>query len=61
MHQCVGKRRISMLGFALSYPATQTIRIIICTTAIMEVAKGMRFVSELNRTIDHEALHAAHY
>ena len=48
-------------GFALSYPATQTIRVIICTNAIMEVAKGMRFVSELNRTVDHEALHAAQF
>ena len=48
-------------GFALSYPATQRIRVIICTNAIMEVAKGMRFVSELNRTIDHEALHAAQF
>ena len=48
-------------GFALSVPSTQTISVIICTNAIMEVAKGMRFVSELNRTIDHEALHAAQF
>ena len=48
-------------GFALSVPSTQTISVIICTNAIMEVAKGMAFVRELNVTIDHEALHAAQF
>jgi len=55
------ERKNEYAGFTISIPSTQEIEVIICTNAIMEVAKGMRFVSELNRTIDHEALHAAQF
>jgi len=48
-------------GFTLSTPSTQTIEVIICTDAINEHAKGYRYKLELNRTVDHEALHAAQF
>ena len=55
------KEKNRYAGFTLSTPSTKHIEIIICTNAIMEHAKGMRFPRELNKTIDHEALHAAQF
>ena len=48
-------------GFALSTPSLQMIEVIICTDAIAEHSSRPRFILELNRTIDHEALHAAQF
>jgi len=55
------ERKNNFAGFTLSTPDIKHIEVIICTHAIMEYAKGMRFPVELNRTIDHEALHAAQF
>ena len=53
------ERQHRYAGFALSTPSLQTIEVIICTDAIAEHSSRPRFILELNRTIDHEALHAA--
>jgi len=55
------ERKNKYAGFALSTPSDEMIEVIICTNAIMEHSRGSRFVIELNRTIDHEALHAAQF
>jgi len=48
-------------GFTISTPYNETIKVIICTDALNEHAKGYRYKLELNRTVDHEALHAAQF
>ena len=48
-------------GFTLSRPSTQFIEVIICTDAIKQHMPGPRSAIEINRTVDHEALHAAQF
>ena len=48
-------------GFTYSIPSTQTIEIVICTEVIKEHFSGARAIMEINRTVDHEALHAAQF
>ena len=48
-------------GFTLSTPSTQFIEVIICTDAIKKHMPGPRSAIEINRTVDHEALHAAQF
>tara|TARA_B100001758_G_scaffold3769_1_gene2948 strand:+ start:628 stop:1011 length:384 start_codon:yes stop_codon:yes gene_type:complete len=55
------ERNNQFAGFTLSTPSTQYIEVIICTDAILEHMKGVRGALEVNRTVDHEALHAAQF
>ena len=55
------KRNDQFAGFTLSTPSTQYIEVIICTDAIKQHMPGPRFAIEINRTVDHEALHAAQF
>ena len=48
-------------GFTFSIPSTQTIEIVICTEVIKEHFSGALAIMEINRTVDHEALHAAQF
>ena len=48
-------------GFTFSIPSTQTIEIVICTEVLKEHFSGARAIVEINRTVDHEALHAAQF
>jgi len=55
------ERNNQFAGFTLSTPSTQYIEVIICTDAILEHMSGVRGALEVNRTVDHEALHAAQF
>ena len=56
------ERNNNFAGFTLSTPSTQFIEVIICTDAIMKHSKNrVRSMIEINRTVDHEALHAAQF
>ena len=54
-------RKNKYAGFTLSTPSTQFIEVIICTDAIKKHMPGPRSAIEINRTVDHEALHAAQF
>ena len=54
-------RNNKFAGFTLSRPSTQFIEVIICTDAIKQHMKGPKSAIEINRTVDHEALHAAQF
>jgi len=54
-------RKNNYAGFTLSTPGTQFIEVIICTDAIKKHMPGPRSAIEINRTVDHEALHAAQF
>jgi hypothetical protein len=54
-------RKNNYAGFTLSTPSTQFIEVIICTDAIKKHMPGPRSAIEINRTVDHEALHAAQF
>jgi len=56
------KRNDQFAGFTLSTPSTQFIEVIICTDSIMKhTISRVRSMIEINRTVDHEALHAAQF
>ena len=56
------ERNDNFAGFTLSTPSTQFIEVIICTDAIVKhTISKVRTTLEINRTVDHEALHAAQY
>lgn len=55
------ERNNKFAGFTLATPSTQYIEVIICTDAILEHMSGVRGALEVNRTVDHEALHAAQF
>ena len=55
------ERNNQFAGFTLSTPSTEYIEVIICTDAILEHMSGVRGALEINRTVDHEALHAAQF
>ena len=55
------ERNNQFAGFTLSTPSTEYIEVIICTDAILEHMSGVRGALEVNRTVDHEALHAAQF
>ena len=55
------ERNNQFAGFTLSTPSTQYIEVIICTDAIKQHMPGPRSAIEINRTVDHEALHAAQF
>ena len=56
------ERNDNFAGFTLSTPSTQFIEVIICTDAIVKhTISKVRTTLEINRTIDHEALHAAQF
>ena len=55
------ERNNQFAGFTLSTPSTQYIEVIICTDSILEHMSGVRGALEVNRTVDHEALHAAQF
>ena len=56
------ERNNNFAGFTLSTPSTQFIEVIICTDAIVKhTISKVRTTLEINRTIDHEALHAAQF
>lgn len=56
------ERNNNFAGFTLSTPSTQFIEVIICTDAITKHSRNMvRSMIEINRTVDHEALHAAQF
>jgi len=54
-------RKNKYAGFTLSTPGTGFIEVIICTDAIKKHMPGPRSAIEINRTVDHEALHAAQF
>ena len=55
------ERNNNFAGFTLSTPSTEFIEVIICTDAILEHISGVRGSLEVNRTVDHEGLHAAQF
>ena len=56
------ERNDNFAGFTLSTPSTQFIEVIICTDAIVKhTISKVRTTLEINRTVDHEALHAAQF
>lgn len=56
------ERNDNYAGFTLSTPSTQFIEVIICTDAIVKhTISEVRTTLEINRTVDHEALHAAQF
>jgi hypothetical protein len=56
------QRQNQFAGFTLSNPTTQVITVIICTDAIRKhFPNKVRSAIEVNRTVDHEALHAAQF
>ena len=56
------ERNDNFAGFTLSTPSTQFIEVIICTDAIVKhTISEVRTTLEINRTVDHEALHAAQF
>lgn len=48
-------------GFAYTIPSTQTIEVVVCTEVIKKYFSGARAIQEINRTVDHEVLHAAQF
>ena len=54
-------RKNKFAGFTLSTPSTKFIEVIICTDAIKKHMPDPRSAIEINRTVDHEALHAAQF
>jgi len=56
------ERNDQFAGFTLSTPSTQYIEVIICTDSIRKhYPNKVRSAIEINRTVDHEALHAAQF
>ena len=55
------EKKNQFAGFTLSWASSEKIEVIICTIAIMEHTHGLRYILELNKTVDHEALHAAQF
>jgi len=51
------ERNHEFAGFTYSYP----IEVVICTESIQKHFAGYRSILEINRTVDHEALHAAQF
>ena len=54
-------RKNKFAGCTLSTPSTEFIEVIICTDAIKKHMPGPKSAIEINRTVDHEALHAAQF